>query len=57
MAAVHRKDHPNPTPTPPVLEVRTDEFVFLADDLPCMDMVELSPGIWGPRPFEFQPQV
>jgi hypothetical protein len=55
MAAVHRKDHPNPTPTPPVLEVRTDEFIFLADDLPCMDMVELSPGIWGPRPCEFHP--
>lgn len=26
-----RADHPNPTPAPPVIEVRPDEYVFAAE--------------------------
>ena len=49
----HRAKTPNPTPSPPLLEVRTDDFVFLCDDMPVIDMVELHPGVWGMKPVEY----
>ena len=27
----HRADHPNPTPAPPMVEARPDEYVFAAE--------------------------
>ena len=49
----HRANTPNPTPSPPVREVDTDDFVFLTDDMPVIDMVELHPGVWGMKPVEY----
>lgn len=32
MRTTHKRaDHPNPTPSPPVVEVRPDEYVFAAE--------------------------